>query len=73
MVVLGSVEPTADSGALDNRIAIPAPGESSGAVEWPLVYQRATAKLPLGVMASLKNKDLRKKGPIDSQTETKVL
>ena len=53
MVVLGSVEPTVDSRRSTIRFAIPAPGESSGAVEWPLVYQRATAKLVLGPMTPL--------------------
>jgi len=73
MVVLGSVEPTVDSRRSTIRFAIPAPGESSGAVEWPLVYQRATAKLPLDPLTSLQNKNLERNGAIDSQTGTKVL
>ncbi len=73
MVVLGSVEPTVDSRRSTNRIAIPAPDESSGAVEWPPVYQRATAKLAPGLLTPFKNNGLRENGAIDSQTETKVL
>jgi hypothetical protein len=71
MVVLGSVRPQSTRGALAEPI--PAPGKSSGAVEWPPVYQRATAKPVSGTMTPLQNKDLRQNDAIDSQTETKVL
>jgi hypothetical protein len=53
MVVLGSVEPTVDSRRSTIDLRYRAPGESSGAIEWPLVYQRATAKLALGTMTPL--------------------
>jgi hypothetical protein len=54
-------------------LGIEAPDESSGAVEWRLVYQRATAKLVLYGFLYLQINGLRSNGAIDTPFKTKVL